>query len=202
MTRTIIFTITCAVLLCFSGTALSQTEGGHHEHTRIDDYAQYVPMAAGLGLGWIGVEARHSGRDRVLLTATAFSAMTAMAGGLKYTIHEERPDKTDNRSFPSGHAARAFMGAELVRMEYGTGWGLAAYGTAVGVACLRVYNDRHWWHDVAAGAGIGILSVHIACWVLPLEKRILGWDDEQAMVVLPTYQPDTKTVGLSLSYCF
>lgn len=159
-------------------------------------------MAAGLALGWLGVEAKHSGRDRMLLTGTAFCTMTALAGGLKYTIHEERPDKTDNRSFPSGHAARAFMGAELVRMEYGTPLGIAAYGTAVGVACLRVYNDRHWWHDVVAGAAIGILSTHIAYWVLPLEKRILGWDEEQAMVVLPTYQPDTKAVGLSLSYRF
>jgi membrane-associated phospholipid phosphatase len=202
MTRNITLILLCAVLLCFSRTALSQTEGERHEHTRIDDYIQYAPMAAGLGLGWLGVEARHSGRDRVLLTGTAFCTMTAIAGGLKYTIREERPDKTDNRSFPSGHAARAFMGAELVRMEYGTPLGIAAYGTAIGVACLRVYNDRHWWHDVAAGAGIGILSTHIAYWVLPLEKRILGWDNEQAAVILPTYQPDTKTVGLSLSYSF
>ena len=111
---------------------MSQTEGERHEHTRIDDYIQYAPMAAGLGLGWLGVEARHSGRDRVLLTGTAFCTMTAIAGGLKYTIREERPDKTDNRSFPSGHAARAFMGAELVRMEYGTPLGIAAYGTAIG----------------------------------------------------------------------
>lgn len=202
MNRIIAIIKICAVLLFFSGTAFSQAEGERHEHTRIDDYAQYVPMAASLGLGWLGVEAKHSGRDRVLLTGTAFCTLTALAGGLKYTIHEERPDKTDNRSFPSGHAARAFMAAELVRMEYGTGWGIAAYGTAVGVACLRVYNDRHWWQDVVAGAGIGILSTHIAYCLLPLEKCVLGWDEEQAMVILPTYKPDTKTVGLSLSYCF
>lgn len=202
MNRIITIIKTCAVLLCFSGTALSQTDYQRHEYTRIDDYAQYTPMAAGLALGWLGVEARHSNRDRVLLTGTAFCTMTALAGGLKYTIHEERPDKTDDKSFPSGHAARAFMGAELVRIEYGIGWGAAAYGMAAGVACLRVYNDRHWWQDVAAGAGIGILSTHVAYWLLPLEKRILGWDDEQATVFLPTYEPNTKTIGLSFSYCF
>ena len=202
MKRSFTILTLCAVLLCFSRTALSQTDDQRQEHTHIDDYAQYVPMAANIGLGWLGVEAKHSGRERVLLTGTAFCTMTAIAGGLKYTIHEKRPDGTDNKSFPSGHSARAFMGAELVRMEYGTGMGIAAYGTAIGVGCLRVYNDRHWWHDVAAGAGIGILSAHIAYWVLPLEKRILGWDKEQEMVILPTYQPDTSTVGVSLSYCF
>jgi hypothetical protein len=202
MTRNVTIAILCAVLLCFSRTALSQTDGQRHEHTRIDDYVQYVPMAAGLGLGWLDVEAKHSGRDRVLLTGTAFCALTALAGGLKYTIHERRPDGTDNKSFPSGHAARAFMGAEMIRMEYGTGLGIAAYGTALGVACLRVYNDRHWWYDVAAGAGIGILSTHIAYWLLPVEKRILGWDEEDDMVIVPTYQWETKSVGVSLSYRF
>ena len=87
-------------------------------------------------------------------------------------------------------------------MEYGTGLGIAAYGTALGVACLRVYNDRHWWYDVAAGAGIGILSTHIAYWLLPVEKRILGWDEEDDMVIVPTYQWETKSVGVSLSYRF
>ena len=83
MNRIITIIKTCAVLLCFSGTALSQTDYQRHEYTRIDDYAQYTPMAAGLALGWLGVEARHSNRDRVLLTGTAFCTMTALAGGLK-----------------------------------------------------------------------------------------------------------------------
>ena len=202
MTRNVTIAILCAVLLCFSRTALSQTDGQRHEHTRIDDYIQYAPMAANVSMGWLGIEAKHTGRERVLTTGTAFCVMTALAGSLKYTIHEERPDGTDNKSFPSGHAARAFMGAELVRMEYGTGLGIAAYGTAIGVGCLRVYNDRHWWQDVAAGAAIGILSTHIAYWLLPLEKRILGWDKEEDMMIMPTYQPETNSVGLSLSYRF
>ena len=202
MKRDISWILTCAVLLFFSRTALSQTQGQAHEHTHLEDYVQYAPMAANIGMGWRGIEARHTGRERVLTTGTAFCVMTALAGGLKYTIHEERPDGTDNKSFPSGHAARAFMGAELVRMEYGTGLGIAAYGTAIGVGCLRVYNDRHWWHDVAAGAAIGILSTHIAYWLLPMEKRILGWDREDDMLIVPTFQPETNSVGLALSYRF
>jgi len=202
MTRSITIIILCAVLLFFSRTALSQTDGQRHEHTRIDDYIQYAPMAANVSMGWLGVEAKHTGRERMLTTGTAFCVMTAIAGGLKHTIHETRPDGTDNKSFPSGHAARAFMGAELVRTEYGTGLGIAAYGTALGVAYLRVYNDRHWVKDVVAGAGIGILSARMAYWLLPVEKRILGWNQEEDMVIVPIYQWDTKSVGVSLSYRF
>jgi hypothetical protein len=55
---------------------------------------------------------------------------------------------------------------------------------------------------VAAGAAIGILSTHIAYWLLPMEKRILGWDREDDMLIVPTYQPETNSVGLALSYRF
>ena len=105
MTRSITIIILCAVLLCFSRTALSQTDGQRHEHTRIDDYIQYAPMAANVSMGWLGIEAKHTGRERVLTTGTAFCVMTALAGSLKYTIHEERPDGTDNKSFPSGFSS-------------------------------------------------------------------------------------------------
>ena len=30
-----------------------------------------------------------------------------------------------------------------------------------------MYNNRHWLTDVAAGAGIGILSTKIAYWLYP-----------------------------------
>ncbi len=101
MKRDISLILTCAVLLFFSRTALSQTQGQAHEHTHLEDYVQYAPMAANIGMGWTGIEARHTGRERVLTTGTAFCVMTALAGGLKYTIHEERPYGTGNKSFPS-----------------------------------------------------------------------------------------------------
>ena len=120
----------------------------------LDDGLQYVPAAAAVGLDFCGVEARHELRERIALTATAYAAMTAVTGGLKLTVSEQRPDGSDCHSFPSGHAARAFMGAELVRSEYGWQWGVGAYAFATGVAALRVAGDHHYLHDVAAGAAI------------------------------------------------
>lgn len=53
------------------------------------------------------------------------------------------------------------MGAELVRIEYGGWYGAGAYAVAAGVGFMRMYNGRHWLHDVVAGAGVGILSARI-----------------------------------------
>ena len=46
-------------------------------------------------------------------------------------------------------------------IEYGGGSGAGAYAVAAGVGFMRMYNGRHWLHDVVAGAGVGILSARI-----------------------------------------
>ncbi|MBQ8712926.1 MAG: phosphatase PAP2 family protein [Prevotella sp.] len=175
----------------------------HLQAQVVDDGLQYVPLAAAVGLDFCGVEARHPLRERIALTATTYTALTVVAGGLKLTIPETRPDGSDRRSFPSGHAARAFAGAELVRTEYGWPWGLAAYAVATGVGVLRVTGDHHYLHDVAAGAAIGFASARLACWLLPVERRLLGWDQKDVSVgALPTYEPGSHTVGVALTLRF
>ena len=168
----------------------------------VADAAQYAPMAAAVGLNFCGVTARHSFRERVALTATAFTTMTAVTGALKLAVSERRPDGSDRQSFPSGHAARAFMGAELVRAEYGWTWGAAAYATAATVGVLRVTADRHYAHDVIAGAAIGVASARLAYWLLPLERRLLGWDKSATVSAVPTYEPATATIGMALTLTF
>lgn len=66
----------------------------------VDDGLQYVPFAAAVGLDFCGVEARHPLRERIALAATAYTALTGVAGGLKLTVSEWRPDDSDDRSFP------------------------------------------------------------------------------------------------------
>lgn len=85
-----------------------------------DDYLQYSPGIVMLGLKSFGVEGRSSwGR---MLTSDAFSAgiMALTVNTLKSTIHKERPDKSADNSFPSGHTATAFMFATMLHKEYGT----------------------------------------------------------------------------------
>ena len=100
-------------------------------------------------------------------------------------------------SFPSGHTATAFTGAELVRSEYGLGIGIAAYGVAAGVALLRLYNERHWVGDVLFGAGIGILSARIGYWMLPLWQKWLKIPSCRGIqaTAIPLYQTENRTIG-------
>ena len=146
-----------------------------------DDWAQYVPVVTQWGLGLTGVPARHGFKERTALTATAYASMGLMVNGMKYTICRKRPDSYAYNSFPSGHTATAFMGAELMRMEYGWAWGSGAYALALCVGFFRIYNGRHWLSDVLAGAGVGVLSAHIAYWLLPVERRLFHWNDQLSL---------------------
>ena len=159
----------------------------------IDNWIQYAPVAAYVALGAFGI-GEHSFPEILCAGATAYATMGALTNALKYTVCEMRPDGSARNSFPSGHSATAFMGAELVRLEYG-GWaGAGAYAVASATAALRVYNNRHWFNDLLGGAAIGRVSANIGYWLLPLERRLLdqwfGWD----IAVTPA--------GVALSYRF
>ena len=156
---------------------------GDCRSTVVDDYLQYVPLASVYGFSLLGADAKHNYVDRTLEVGVAGVALVGMVGGAKYLIHKERPNGEDFNSFPSGHSAKAFMGAELVRIEYGEEhpWlAVGAYTLATATGALRVYNDHHWLSDVIAGAGVGILSARIGYWLLPYTKRMMhrltGWD--------------------------
>ena len=166
---------------------LNEWRGDHR--VRVDDYLQYVPLASVYGLSLLGVEAKHNYVDRTLELATSYLALGAIVNGIKYTVREPRPDGSANNSFPSGHTATTFMGAELVRIEYGEEhpwFAVGAYTLATATGALRVYNNQHWLTDVIAGAGAGILSARIGYWLLPYTRRMMhritGWD----MFVAPT----------------
>ena len=174
-----------------------------YKRFHIDDNLQYLPVIANVGLGLVGVKSRHPFRERIAATATAYAALGVLTNATKYTVKEKRPDTNRRNSFPSGHTATAFMGAELVREEYGNAYGAGAYAVATSIAFLRLYNDRHWLNDIIGGAGVGMLSARIGYWLLPWERRMLGWDKKKSSVaILPTYNPDQQAAALSLTAQF
>lgn len=151
---------------------------GNNRRVEFEDYVQYLPVASSLMLGCTGVDARHNFRDRALIVATSYAVLAILTNVPKACINEKRPGFSSHNSFPSGHTATAFMGAELVRMEYGGWYGAGAYVVAAGVGFMRMYNSRHWLHDVVAGAGVGILSARIGEWSCLLWHEFL-WKDKK-----------------------
>lgn len=182
---------------------MDDLRGNHYFH--VDDYVQYLPIVTYLGLDFVGVSAKHSFKERLVAGTTAYMAMAVMVNATKYTAKEMRPDSSRRNSFPSGHTATVFTGAELMREEYGLGIGIASYTVATGVAFLRLYNGRHWLNDVVAGAGIGILSARIGYWMLPLYRKWFHWDASRTsahLSILPAYTPDTRTLSCACLYLF
>lgn len=152
---------------------------------RADDYLQYAPAAVMLGMKVAGVKGRSSwGR---MIVSDAFSAllMGSVVNTLKQTTHVMRPDGSNDRSFPSGHTATAFMTATMLTKEYGhkSPWiGIGAYTAASTTGLMRMANNKHWLSDVLTGAGIGILSTELGYYFADLifkEKGINRFDDKE-----------------------
>lgn len=175
------------------------SEVGIHRCAPYDDYLQYLPAAGYLLLDFAGVKSRRPFVDRVIVGATGAIIATALCRGTKFAVSERRPTGSSRNSFPSGHSTTAFLGAELLRQDYGPWVGACGYVVASGVGVMRILNGRHWLNDVLAGAGAGILSARAAEWLLPFNRHWLGLDKRrgEAAVIVPTYSPATGTFALS-----
>ena len=108
----------------------------------------------GLGRSFGNARAAAAGRD--IVRAQILSQ--ALVQGLKVTIRRERPDKSNNLSFPSGHAASAFATAGVIHKHYGWKAGVPSYAFGSYVALARMSWNRHHATDVVMGAGFGLAS--------------------------------------------
>ncbi len=181
-------------------------ELGSSRRWRAAAYVEWIPYAAAIGAGYVGAHASSPIADRLLLTATSFVVLEAVTQPLKRVVGRRRPDGSDCHSFPSGHTATAFAGAELTRMIYGPVWGTGAYIVATGVAAMRMAGRHHYLSDCIAGAGIGILSARAAAWLLPLERRLLGLDRRSVahqpagIAFLPVISAEGASASLLLTF--
>lgn len=143
--------------------------------TRIDDHLKNVPAAMVFALSAVGVKGRHQlfGKTVILMSSTILT--NNIVKQLKYHTHRLRPDGSTYNSFPSGHTTTAFLGAQMMKEEYGfrSPWySVTGYTVAGATALLRITNDRHWLSDVIAAAGIGILSTKVCYWLYSKVEKI------------------------------
>lgn len=170
---------------------------------KLDDYIQYSPAAAVYGLNLLGIKGKHSLKDRTIILAMSYVTMGIIVNTMKYSIRERRPDSDVYNSFPSGHTATAFMGAEFLYREYKdvSPWiGYAGYSVAALTGYLRIYNDRHYFNDVIAGACIGILSTKLAYWLYPKFFKPKKENSQVSVMGLPYYSK--KEFGMNVCIFF
>jgi undecaprenyl-diphosphatase len=119
----------------------------------------------GLGLIVLWLLGNSFWKDWAVIEFTGIAVLAAIVMALKFTIRRRRPHgewgsiyrNTDPHSFPSGHAARAFLIA-VIATGLGPLW-LAAllWVWAPLVSLARVAMGVHYLSDVIVGALIGLL---------------------------------------------
>lgn len=138
-----------------------RTRGGQSQCNSL----RYSRMGQSPGHNWPRFAA-----NTIASVGVAYIGKTA----LKAMIKEERPDHSDNKSFPSGHAAMAFAAARSIDKEFRREsiWiPIAGYAAATAIGIQRVARDRHHWYDVVAGAAVGFGSAELTWW---LSDKLLG----------------------------
>ena len=166
----------------------------------VDDYAQFAPALAVYGLNFMGIKGRHNLFDASMLYVTSSAIMGLSTHFVKRGVHRLRPDNSGYNSFPSGHTASAFAAAEFLYQEfkYKSPWiGYAGYFVATATGTLRLYNNKHWFSDVVAGAGFGIASTKLGYLVYPHLKRLIG-AQKQNLSFAPSYEQ--HHLGYRFSY--
>jgi hypothetical protein len=142
-----------------------------HKPFHLDNYLQWGPAATVYALNLAGIKGKNNFRDRTIIFGMSEIMMSSVVFTVKKISHEWRPDGSDQLSFPSGHTANAFAGAEFLRLEYkdvSPWYGVAGYLMAGATGYLRMYNNKHWLGDVVAGAGVGIISTDVAYYLYPV----------------------------------
>jgi len=180
----------------------TRTEINEHkpDHIRLDNYTQFASGVLVYGLNAFGVEGKHNFKDRSIIYGTSLLITSAITLPLKHITKEERPDGSNNLSFSSGHTAFAFASAQFMYREYKDSnflLGISGYSFAVFTGVYRMLNDKHWFSDVVAGAGFGILSTEMSYWLYPKINQLLGRKNGHSQtMVMPFYQ--NKNIGIGL----
>ena len=170
-----------------------------HRKSQLDNYLVFAPAATVYGLNALGIKGKHNFRDRSMIYLMSNLIMCGTVFSVKTFSHEQRPDVSDYFSFPSGHTAASFVGAEFLRQEYkdvSPWYGVAGYAMATTTAYLRMYNNKHWFSDVVAGAGIGIASTKLAYWLYPKIQHTFFKDKPLKTIAIPTFQHGSIGIGM------
>lgn len=167
-----------------------------------ENYFQYAPAVMVYGLNLAGIHGKNTFIDRTMLYGMSEGIMALTTFSLKKITHRLRPDGSNRYSFPSGHTGNAFAAAEFMAQEYSekSPWyGVAGYSFATATAILRVYNRNHWFSDIIAGAGFGILSTKAAYLIYPLFRNKLFHDKKsnKTTSLMPSF--GNGTVGFAFT---
>jgi hypothetical protein len=154
-------------------------------HTKVDDYLQYGPVLQIYGGRCLGLKPKNDFLHQTINIVIANAIMGGVVQTMKHTFKEERPDLSDNYSFPSGHTGTAFTNASLLFQEYKEAniwYASSGFLFATATGALRIANNKHYTSDVLAGAGIGLgVGLAVSYWS-PFKSLTFGKNKTHAIL--------------------
>lgn len=161
---------------------------GSNFHTSIDNYIQLAPVAQIYAGKYLGFKPKNDFVHQTINIAVANAIMGTVVTVMKNSFKEERPDGSNNLSYPSGHTATAFTNASLLFYEYKDAnlWYASSgflFATATGV--LRIANNKHYASDVLTGAGIGTAVGLLVSYWHPFQSFSLSKSKKTTALLYP-----------------
>jgi len=148
----------------------------------LENFFQYTPVVLVYAVNLVGVHGKNTFIDRTFIYLLSQGMLELTTFSLKHATHRLRPNGSDRYSFPSGHTANAFNGAEFMSQELSGKsviYGIVGYAFATTTGIFRIYHQDHWFSDVIAGAGFGILSTKGAYLLYPYIRNAFTKPDKE-----------------------
>ena len=141
-----------------------------HATRGIDNFLMFVPAVSVYALNAFGVKGKNNFKDRTMIYLMSNIISNVIVYPTKTFTNEIRPN-----------------GKKYYLMAAATGY-------------LRMYNNKHWFSDVVAGAGVGIASTQLSYWLYPKIKKAFSKNKPSNTIVMPTY--NNGSFGLTFSKQF
>ena len=137
---------------------------------RASDASDHLRDGLMLGMAVTALFAPTPGADRQFPTrrlaanALAIGSSEGTVRGLKALVGRERPDESNDKSFPSGHTVKAVASTSLIRRNLApsikspklrAGFDAAMVSASTLVGWARMEADKHFPSDVLTSAALG-----------------------------------------------
>lgn len=161
---------------------------GKNFHSTADNIFPLVPIVQIYTGRYLGLKPKNNFKHQTIDILTANATGVIIVGILKNSIKKQRPDQSDNLSFPSGHSAIAFTNAALLFNEYRDSniwYASSGFLFATTTAIFRIANNKHYSSDVIAGAGIGLATGMLVSYYNPFQQLCFGKKSKTTTYIYP-----------------
>jgi membrane-associated phospholipid phosphatase len=161
---------------------------GENFKTGTDNFLPFVPIAQIYMGPVLGFKPKDNVFHQTIDIIVSSSITLIVVEVTKNLVRYERPDHSNNLSFPSGHTAISFTTAALLYHQYRDSnlWYASSgflFATATGI--LRIANNKHFAPDVITGAGIGLASGLLVSYYNPFRNLRFGKSKKTTAFLYP-----------------